>query len=90
MYGTNSVSLIGIVNKMNQGTDDSGIDRRADGVQHIGCAVNPRPPRTSTTSSSTSRKKIDAGAQFVMTQPVYELSCWENFLKRLGGMPIPS
>ena len=33
------------------------------------------------------RRKLDAGAEFVMTQPVYELECWQRFLERLGGAP---
>lgn len=86
VYDTNSVGLIGIVNKMNRGTDDSGTSIGAPTAFSIGCAVNPTAEDLDHELEHF-KKKIDAGAQFVMTQPVYELSCWENFLKRLGGMP---
>jgi len=86
VYDTNSVGLIGIVGKMNHGTDDSGTSIGSPTNFAIGCAVNPTAENLDWELEHFQRK-LDAGAQFVMTQPVYELACWENFLKKLGGMP---
>ncbi len=86
VYDTNSVGLIGIVRKMNQGTDDSGTSIGSATSFAIGCAVNPTAENLDWELEHFQRK-LEAGAQFVMTQPVYELACWENFLKKLGGMP---
>ena len=86
VYDTNSVGLIGIVGKMNIGTDDSGTSIGSPTNFAIGCAVNPTAENLDWELEHFQRK-LDAGAQFVMTQPVYELACWENFLKKLGGMP---
>ncbi len=86
VYDTNSVGLIGIVGKMNRGTDDSGTSIGSPTNFAIGCAVNPTAENLDWELEHFQRK-LDAGAQFVMTQPVYELACWENFLKKLGGMP---
>ncbi|MCC6650331.1 MAG: bifunctional homocysteine S-methyltransferase/methylenetetrahydrofolate reductase [Candidatus Eisenbacteria bacterium] len=86
VYDTNSVGLIGIVGKMNRGTDDSGTSIGAPTAFSIGCAVNPTAENLDHEIDHF-RNKLAAGAQFVMTQPVYELSCWENFLHKLGGMP---
>ena len=35
------------------------------------------------------RHKLDAGAQFIMTQPIYELAPLERFLKRFGPVGAP-
>ena len=35
------------------------------------------------------RRKIEAGAHFIMTQPIYELARLERFLARAGKPPIP-
>jgi homocysteine S-methyltransferase len=35
------------------------------------------------------RAKLDAGAQFVMTQPIYELAPLERFSERFGPVPVP-
>jgi methionine synthase / methylenetetrahydrofolate reductase(NADPH) len=35
------------------------------------------------------QQKIEAGAQFIMTQPIYELAPLERFLNRVGKPTIP-
>jgi homocysteine S-methyltransferase len=35
------------------------------------------------------RRKIQAGAHFIMTQPIYELAPLTRFLERVGTPPIP-
>jgi homocysteine S-methyltransferase len=35
------------------------------------------------------RHKLDAGAQFIMTQPIYELAPLERFLDAFGPVPVP-
>ncbi|MDE3228268.1 MAG: methylenetetrahydrofolate reductase, partial [Chloroflexota bacterium] len=35
------------------------------------------------------RHKLDAGAQFIMTQPIYELAPLERFLERFGPVGVP-
>ena len=86
VYDTNSVGLIGIVGKMNQGSDESGSSIGGRTHFAIGCAVNPTSEKLDWELDHF-RKKLDAGAQFVMTQPVYEPAAWESFLEKLGGMP---
>ncbi len=35
------------------------------------------------------RAKIDAGAQYIMTQPIYDLEPLERFLAAFGAVPVP-
>jgi len=35
------------------------------------------------------RHKLDAGAQYIMTQPIYDLVPLERFLEAFGPMPVP-
>ena len=86
VYDTDSVGLIGIVGKMNAGTDESGASIGSRTNFAIGCAVNPTSEKLDWELEHF-QHKIDAGAQYVMTQPVYELECWERFLEKLGGAP---
>src|SRR5260221_9079173 len=47
-----------------------------------------RPPRSTLFPYTTlfrSRQKIDAGAQFIMTQPIYEIAPLLRFLERSKG-----
>ena len=86
VYDTDSMGLIRIVRGMNQGHDLSGTSIGAATQFAVGCGVNPTAEDLET-ELDRFRRKLDAGAQFVMTQPVYELECWQRFLDRLGGMP---
>ena len=44
-----------------------------------------RPPTTSTLELDRFRQKIEAGAQFAMTQIVFDLEHLDRFVERLGG-----
>jgi methionine synthase I (cobalamin-dependent)/5,10-methylenetetrahydrofolate reductase len=86
VYDTDSMGLIRIVGQMNQGTDLAGNSIGASTSFAMGCAVNPTAEDLDI-ELDRFRRKLDAGAQFAMTQPVYELGTWERFLDRLGGGP---
>jgi methionine synthase / methylenetetrahydrofolate reductase(NADPH) len=86
VYDTDSMGLIRIVGQMNKGTDLAGTSIGAATRFAVGCGVNPTADNLDV-ELDRFRRKLDAGAQFVMTQPVYELDCWQRFLDRLGGTP---
>jgi methionine synthase / methylenetetrahydrofolate reductase(NADPH) len=86
VYDTDSMGLVRIVRGMNQGTDLSGTSIGAATRFAVGCGVNPTADDLDV-ELDRFKRKLDAGAQFVMTQPVYELDCWKRFLDRLGGAP---
>lgn len=84
-----ATGLMSLLAHFNRGVDAHG--RALDGATsfHIGCAFN-------FTAADMDRelalldKKIDAGAQFALTQPVYDPRPVEQILDRLGGrFPIP-
>ncbi len=86
VYDTDSMGLIRIVRQLNEGTDQAGSSIGGQTNFAVGCGVNPTAENLDVELERFQRK-LDAGAQFVMTQPVYELQCWEQFLEKLGGMP---
>src|SRR5260221_315031 len=57
---------------------------------HIGAALNLNMTGEQTEKEIEKYKqKIDAGAQFIMTQPIYEITPLLRFLERAGKPPIP-
>ncbi len=80
VYDVDSIGLIRVLRRMNQGTDSAGssIGRMASFT--VGCAVDPTKADL-VDESSRLRAKLEAGADFVMTQPIYDLSVWTNFLQ---------
>jgi len=86
VFDTDAMGLMRIIHRMNAGTDLAGSSIGAATRFAVGCGVNPTAENLDFEIERV-RKKLDAGPQFIMTQPVYELSCWEGFLERLGGLP---
>jgi homocysteine S-methyltransferase len=86
VYDTDSVGLIQIVRQLNAGTDQAGASIGGRTAFAVGCGVNPTAEDL-TLELERFQRKLDAGAQYVMTQPVYELESWKRFLDRLGGAP---
>src|SRR5207249_1670972 len=57
---------------------------------YIGAALNLNMTEEQTDQEIENYwRKIDAGAQFIMTQPIYELVPLLRFLDRVGKPPIP-
>ena len=87
VYDVDSIGLIRVIKKLNAGTDLAGnpIGERTNFA--IACAVNPTAEDLDL-EVKRFREKLEAGADFVMTQPFYEMKVWDEFLARLGA-PIP-
>ncbi|MBI5395477.1 MAG: bifunctional homocysteine S-methyltransferase/methylenetetrahydrofolate reductase [Verrucomicrobia bacterium] len=71
VYDLNSVSLIALMKKMNEGFSHSGRDlkQRTDFI--IGCSFNPNAKDINVQVKRLERK-LAAGARYVMTQPVFD------------------
>src|SRR5579863_5204398 len=71
VWDVNSVGLIGILRGMNEGHDAAGSSIGARASFHIGAALNLNMTDEETTQEIEKyQKKIDAGAHFIMTQPI--------------------
>src|SRR6266702_967354 len=89
VYEVDSVGLVKVLNRLNQGTDWSGKTPGGATNFTIGVAVNPVADNL---DEEIARfvSKIEAGAHFAMTQPIFDPEHWYTFLKKLGGKsPIP-
>jgi homocysteine S-methyltransferase len=88
VYDVDSVGLIKVIKKLNEGTDLAGnpIGERTHFA--IACAVNPTADDLDV-ELVRFREKVEAGADFAMTQPFYEMAVWDAFLARFGPIPIP-
>jgi homocysteine S-methyltransferase len=75
---------------MNEGHDAAGSSIGAKSSFFIGSALNLNMTGEQTEQEIEKyRRKIEAGAQFIMTQPIYELAPLLRFLDRAGKPPIP-
>ena len=90
VWDVDSVGLISVVRGMNQGHDAAGSSIGARASFHIGGALNLNmTDEEAENEIEKYRRKIEAGAQFIMTQPIYELAPLLRFLDRAGTPPVP-
>jgi methionine synthase I (cobalamin-dependent)/5,10-methylenetetrahydrofolate reductase len=86
VYEVDSVGLTKILHRLNQGTDWAGKTLGGQTNFTIGVALNPVADDLDD-EIARFRQKIEAGAHFAMTQPLFDPEHWHAFLKRLGGQP---
>jgi len=90
VWDVDSVGLIQVLRGMNEGHAAAGSSIGAHASFHIGAALNLNMTDEETEQEiGKYRRKMEAGAHFIMTQPIYELAPLERFLERVGKPPIP-
>jgi len=89
VYEVDAIGLTELLAQLNRGEDFRGRTIDAPTQFHIGVAVNPTADDLDVELERFARK-IEAGAEFAMTQVLFDLSYLDAFLERLGGeSPIP-
>ncbi len=88
VYDVDAIGLVEIISKLNSGTDLVGNPIGSNTEFSIAVAVNPSPAQMDREVERLKRK-VDAGAQFAMTQPLYELDVLEELLNRVSGLRLP-
>jgi len=86
VYEVDSVGLVKILHRLNQGTDWSGKTLGGATNFTIGVALNPVADDLDN-EIERFHAKVEAGAHFAMTQPLFDPAHWHAFLKKLGGPP---
>jgi methionine synthase / methylenetetrahydrofolate reductase(NADPH) len=86
VYEVDSVGLVKILSRLNQGTDWAGKTLGGQTNFTIGVALNPVADDLDN-EIARFHAKVEAGAHFAMTQPLFDPEHWHGFLKRLGGKP---
>jgi len=86
VYEVDSVGLVKVLHRLNQGTDWAGKTLGGATNFAIGVAVNPVADDLDS-EIERFHAKIDAGAHFAMTQPLFDPEHWYAFVKKLGGKP---
>jgi methionine synthase / methylenetetrahydrofolate reductase(NADPH) len=86
VYEVDAVGLVELIAKLNRGEDYNGKSIDAPTSFFIGCAVNATADDLDE-ELERFRRKIENGAQFAMTQLVFDLKYLDGLLERLGGKP---
>lgn len=88
VYDVDAIGLIRVLTELNAGRDllSNPTGQATDFA--VGCALNPNADDLAR-ETDRFRRKLAAGAQFVMTQPVYDLAPLHRVLDEIGGCDVP-
>jgi methionine synthase / methylenetetrahydrofolate reductase(NADPH) len=88
VYDVDSIGLTNMVNRLNQGLDVGGKSIGKPTGFVVGVGANP-----GAINNDEELKrffyKVEAGAEFALTQPVFDVVVLERFLRRIEGCKIP-
>ena len=88
VFDVDSIGLTNLVSRLNRGCDVGGQAIGAPTAFHLGASVNP----TAANLDEELRRfeyKVEAGAEFVVTRPVFDLDGFDRFLKRIASARLP-
>jgi homocysteine S-methyltransferase len=88
VFDVDSIGLVNIVRRLNHGLDIGANAIGASTNFTIGVAANPGVPDIEQEIRRFAYK-VEAGGEYAITQPVFDLKLLESFLKRIEGFRIP-
>jgi homocysteine S-methyltransferase len=88
VFDVDSIGLANIVNNLNHGLDIGGNPIGSQTALLLGVGANPGALNLEEEIRRT-RWKVEAGAEYIVTQPVFDLALLENFLERIREFHVP-
>ncbi len=91
VYDIDSVQLLEVVGKLNDGYDMNGAELQGNTSFFPGAVVNPGADTEASLEMQIIKmeKKIKAGAKFIQTQAIYDVDTFAKFMKRVEGFGVP-
>jgi methionine synthase I (cobalamin-dependent)/5,10-methylenetetrahydrofolate reductase len=87
VFDVDSIGLTNVVNRLNHGLDIGGQSIGAPTRFHTGVMANPS--RDLDQELKRLEYKVEAGAEFVVTRPIFDTQAFERFLQRVEAFRIP-
>jgi len=88
VFDVDSIGLVRIANNLNGGNDLAGNPMGAPTAFHIGVGANPGAISFEEEISRL-KQKIEAGAEYILTQPVFDINLLEKLLAEIKEYRIP-
>jgi methionine synthase / methylenetetrahydrofolate reductase(NADPH) len=88
VFDVDAIGLVNIVKNLNHGLDIGGNPMGSQTAMVIGVGANPGALNLDE-EIRRFEWKVEAGAEYVVTQPVFDLNLLENFLGRIAHVKIP-
>lgn len=87
VFDVDSIGLTNVINRLNHGLDIGGQPIGDPAAFHAGVMVNPS--RDLDQEVRRLEFKVEAGAEFAVTRPVFDVTAFERFLARVSSFGLP-
>ncbi len=88
VFDVDSIGLTNAVARLNRGCDVGGQAIGRPTAFHVGVVANPTAPNLDD-EVRRFEYKVEAGAEFAVTQPVFDVDALDAFLARIEGVRVP-
>jgi homocysteine S-methyltransferase len=88
VFDVDSIGLTNAVSHLNRGCDVGGQAIGPPTAFHIGVIANPTAPNLDD-EIRRFEYKAEAGAEFAVTQPIFDLDAFDAFRRRTAHVPLP-
>jgi homocysteine S-methyltransferase len=88
VFDVDSIGLTNVVSRLNHGCDVGGQAIGAPTAFHIGVSINPGAHNLDQ-ELKRFEYKVEAGAEFVVTRPVFDVAGFEQLMKRIEQARLP-
>lgn len=84
------LDLLAAIQSLQEGVDMAGIELKGSPNFIVGCTVAPyADDKAMEKELELARKKVQAGAQFIITPPVFDVDRFTSFLDKAAGLDVP-
>jgi methylenetetrahydrofolate reductase (NADPH) len=84
------LGLLGAIHSLEQGVDLAGIELSGAPSFTVGCTLAPwADEKAIDCDLELTRKKVEAGAKFIVTPPVFDLNRFGSFMEKAQGLGVP-
>jgi len=88
VFDVDSIGLVNILNRLNHGLDIAGNTIGKPSGFFVGVGANPGAINLDEEIHRLNWK-VDAGAEYIITQPVFDVKIFEKFLNRIKHIKLP-
>ena len=84
------LTLLGAIQSLQEGVDMAGFDLKGNPGFTVGCTIAPcADDKALDAELELARKKIEAGAQYIITPPVFDMDHFSSFFEKTKGLGVP-
>lgn len=90
VFDIDEIELLNAIRSLTEGHDMGGFELDGSPSFNTGCTIAPYANAADLDSQlELARQRIDAGASFIMTPPVFDLENFRNFMDKASGLGVP-